>query len=376
MLTTQNIQLSADGALPTPKNGALKFGPGDDFQKMLKRRVDRYFRFTGLKPRDGASMYLKTAIVLSWLAASYILLVFVVSAWWLAIPLAISLGLSIAAVGFNIQHDGGHKAYSERKTINRLMAASLDLIGGSSYVWNHKHNTIHHTYPNIDGHDDDINVGVLARMSPEQRRLKFHRVQHFYIWLLYGFISVKWQLVDDFWNIAVGRIGQHRFARPKGLDLAIFIVGKIGFLGLVFGLPLFFHSIWMVLLFYAIVSWVNGVTLATVFQLAHVVEDAAFPTPNPATGRMDHQWAIHQIETTVDFARNNPVWTWFLGGLNFQIEHHLFPRICHVHYPRIARLVERACKRTGVRYSSHTSFSAGVVSHFRWLRQMGMPKSA
>jgi linoleoyl-CoA desaturase len=349
----------------------VKFGNADEFQKALKRRVDRYFRFTGLSPHDNPRMYLKTGVILLWLIASYVLLIFFAATWWEAIPLAMSMGLSMAAVGFNIQHDGGHRAYSTRKTVNRLMAASLDLIGGSSYIWNHKHNTIHHTYPNIDGEDDDINVGLLARISPQQRRLKIHRLQQFYIWLLYGFLSAKWQLVDDFWNVAVGRIGRHRFARPKGADLAVFIGGKIVFFGLAFALPIWLHSIWNVLIFYAIISWVNGVTLATVFQLAHVVEEAAFPVPDPATGRMDSQWAIHQVETTVDFARGNPVLTWFLGGLNFQVEHHLFPRICHVYYPRIARLVEKACHEYGVKYAAHKSMAAGIMSHFRWLRQMG-----
>jgi linoleoyl-CoA desaturase len=370
--------LSAPPINPGTPHGianSVKFGVGDDFLKVLKRRVDRYFRFTGLSPHDNPRMYAKTAIILLWLCASYALLVFGVSKWWEAVPLAASLGLAMAAVGFNIQHDGGHKAYSRRKTINRLMAATLDLIGGSSYIWNHKHNTIHHTYPNIDGEDDDINVGLLARISPHQRRLKFHRLQHLYMWLLYGFLSIKWQLLDDFWNVAVGRIGRHRFARPKGWDLAVFIGGKALFFGLAFALPMVRHSIWNVLGLYAIVSLVNGVTLATVFQLAHVVGEAAFPMPDPVTGRMEHQWAIHQIETTVDFARGNRMLTWYLGGLNFQVEHHLFPRICHVYYPRIVRLVEKACRQHGVRYSAHESLTEGVISHFRWLRQMGRLES-
>jgi linoleoyl-CoA desaturase len=361
---------------PNPGTAAtlgLKFARADEFQKTLKRRVDRYFQFTGLSPHDNPRMYLKTAIILTWLASSYVLLVFFASAWWVAIPLAISMGLSMAAVGFNIQHDGGHRAYSSHKTINWLMAASLDLIGGSSYVWNHKHNTIHHTYPNIDGEDDDIAVGLLARMAPQQRRLKIHRLQQFYVWLLYGFLSAKWQLIDDFYNIAVGRIGRHRFSRPKNWDLVIFILGKVLFFSLAFAIPMCRHHIWVCLVFYALISWVNGVTLATVFQLAHVVEEAAFPQPDPLTGRMDHQWSIHQVETTVDFARDNAFLTWFLGGLNFQVEHHLFPRICHVYYPRLARLVEKACKDYGVKYAAHKSFVAGVVSHFRWLQRMGRP---
>ena len=351
----------------------VRFGSGDEFHKTLKRKVDRYFGITGRKPRDCPQMYVKTAVVLTWAIASYVLLVFVVSQWWLVVPLAVSLGLALACIGFNIQHDGGHRAYSNHKWVNRVMAAAIDLIGGSSYLWDHKHNTIHHTFPNVDGQDDDISFGPLARVSPSQRRLKFHRMQHWYVWLLYGLLSIKWQLVDDFWHVAVGRIGPHRVARPKGWDLVQFIGGKVVFFTLAFVLPMMLHSVWLALLVYLLVSWVNGVTLASVFTLAHVVEEAAFPLPDPKTNRLEHHWAVHQVETTVNFARRNRVLSWFLGGLNFQIEHHLFPRVCHIHYPRISLLVERTCKEFGLQYAEHRTFFAGIASHFRWMRQMGRP---
>lgn len=351
----------------------IKFSGTDAFQKTLKARVDRYFRLTHRSPRDCPQMYVKTAIVLNWFLASYALLVFAAPTWWIAIPLAVSLGLSMAAIGFNIQHDGGHKAYSERNWVNRLMASTLDLLGGSSYVWDHKHNTLHHTYANITGHDDDIEVGFFGRLSPHQKWRGFHRFQHLYLWLLYGFLPVKWQLVDDYVNIAHGRIGNYKFARPRGKALLMLIGGKLTFLTLAFILPALFHPLWMVIVFYLLANLVNGILLAIVFQLAHVVEEAEFPMPCKDTGKMESHWAVHQVETTVDFARNNPVWTWFLGGLNFQVEHHLFPRICHIHYPKISRLVERTCKEFGVQYHAHKSFFSGVASHFRWLRTMGQP---
>ena len=356
-----------------PSAAKVRFGGGDEFHKTLKRKVERYFGITGRKPRDCPQMYVKTGIVLSWAVGSYLVLLLVVSQWWIAVPLAVSLGLSIAAIGFNIQHDGGHRAYSNHKWVNRVMAASMDMIGGSSYLWDHKHNTIHHTFPNVDGQDDDISFGPLARVSPSQRRLKFHRVQHWYVWLLYGLLAIKWQLVDDFWNVTAGRIGPHRVARPRGWDLVQFIGGKLFFFSVAFALPMMLHSVWIALLFYFIVSWVNGVTLAVVFTLAHVVEEAEFPLPDPTTHRLHSPWAVHQVQTTVDFARRNRILSWFLGGLNFQIEHHLFPRVCHVHYPRISELVKRTCKQFGLQYSEHRSFFAGVASHFRWLRRMGQP---
>ena len=150
----------------------LKFAPDDEFHHEIRRRVDHYFTSTGRSRRDCPRMYLKTAVVLGWLATSYVLLVFFARSWWLALPLAISLGLAMAAVGFNIQHDGGHQAYSDRPWINRLMARSLDLLGGSSYFWARKHNAMHHSYTNITGHDDDIDLGFFGRLSPHQKRLR------------------------------------------------------------------------------------------------------------------------------------------------------------------------------------------------------------
>ena len=351
----------------------LKFAGSDAFYKTLKARVDRYFRLTGKSPRDCWQMYVKTAVVFTWALASYLLLVFAVDQWWQAIPLGISLGVAMAAIGFNIQHDGGHKAYSRHNWINRIMATSLDLLGGSSYVWDHKHNTVHHTYANITDHDDDINVGPLGRLSPHQKWHRFHRLQHIYLWLLYGLLPIKWQFVDDFWNIAKGRIGNYKFARPTGRDLLIFIGGKVVFFTLALGLPMMFHTWWLVLLTYVLVCWTMGLLLAIVFQLAHVVEEAEFPLPIGDPAQMEAHWAVHQVQTTVDFARSNPVLCWLLGGLNFQIEHHLFPRICHIHYPRLSRLVEKTCREFGIEYHAHPNLASGVASHFRWLRQMSFP---
>jgi linoleoyl-CoA desaturase len=374
MTTTQNGGASIPGELLPPRTpDHVTFGRDDQFNQEVRRRVDQYFARVRRKPRDCAQMYLKTAVVLGWLAASYTLLVFFAASWWMALPLVISLGLAMAAVGFNIQHDGGHHAYSDRPWINRLMARSLDLLGGSSFFWARKHNVLHHNYANISGHDDDIDLGILGRLSPHQRRLPFHRFQHYYLWALYGFLPMKWQLYDDFRDLITGQVGSRRFARPKGGDLAVFLGGKTLFFSLALVVPLLAHPLWAVLLAYLLVSLVEGTALSVVFQMAHCVEEAAFTLPAGDTHQIEASWAVHQVESTVDFARRNRLLSWFIGGLNFQIEHHLFPRICHVHYAAIAPLVEQTCREFRLKYSAHKSFRAGLVSHFRWLRQMGRP---
>lgn len=189
-------------------------------------------------------------------------------------------------------------------------------------------------------------------------------------------LAIKWQLFDDFRKLITGRISNQRFPRPTGWELVIFAAGKVIFFTVAFGIPLHLHSAGAVLVFYAVASGVAGMVLSVVFQVAHCVEEAEFPLPRADSGRIEHSWAVHQAETTVDFARRSRVVTWLLGGLNFQIEHHLFPKISHVNYPAISGLVEPTCREFGIPYAEHASFRAGIASHFRWLRRLGSPGSA
>ncbi len=354
----------------------MKFAqPDDAFLTALRQRVDDLFNSTGRRRRDCAAMYTKTLMIAIWFVASYATLVFLAATWWQAVPLAVSLGLAIASIGFNIQHDGAHSAYSNHKWVNSLMAMSLDLLGGSSFFWKRTHNQIHHSYTNITGHDGDIDMGALGRLSPHQQARRFHRFQHLYLWVLYGFLPFKWQFYDDIRGVLTGRIGFNQFARPRGRHLAVFVGGKLLFVSLALVIPLMFHAWHTVLLFFFIASFVQGLTLSIVFQLAHCLEEADFPVPPGDTGQIEKAWAVHQVETTVNFAPRSRVVTWFTGSLNHQIEHHLFPQICHVNYPAISELMEQTCRDFGVRYVAHNSVWSAVRAHYRWLRQMGRPDS-
>jgi linoleoyl-CoA desaturase len=253
---------------------------------------------------------------------------------------------------------------------------SLDLIGASSYLWHWKHVVFHHTYSNVTGVDTDIELGTLVRLTPHQPRRPMHRWQHLYLFPLYGIMAVRWHLYGDFKDIVTGQCGPHRIPRPRGWDLVVFIAGKAISIGLLLGLPLLWHPWWVVGIFYVIVTSVLGIILSIVFQLAHCVEEADFPMPTADTLRMESGWAVHQAQTTVDFARKSWLLAWYLGGLNFQIEHHLFPRMCHIHYPAISGIVEATCREYGVKYSAHPTFAAGVRSHYRWLWRMGQPDRA
>jgi len=355
---------------------SVKYAKTSEFHRELKNRVAGYFASTGLSTRDVPRMYVKSIIIFTWFVTSYVLLVFVANAWWVAIPLALVLAMSAAAVGMGIQHDGSHGAYSESKLVNRVAATALDLVGGSSYFWRWKHNVLHHSYTNIAGADDDINVGPLGRLSPEQKRYWFHRFQHIYMWPLYGLVVLKWQLVDDFVELAAGRVGTRTVPRPAGLDLLILIGGKVVFVLIAFVIPTMVHPFWLVAVFYCLTAITIGVVLGIVFQMAHCVEEAEFPAPVGESNRMEHDWAAHQASSTVDFARHNKLLTWFVGGLNFQIEHHLFPKVCHLHYPKLSPIVESVCSKFGVSYHAHPTIASALTSHYNWLRRMGLPERA
>ena len=238
------------------------------------------------------------------------------------------VAVAMAGIGFNIQHDGNHGAYSSHRALNKAAALSLNLLGGDAYFWRYKHNIAHHTYPNISGADNDIYMGPFARMSPHDQRYWFHRFQYVYIWALYSFLAVKWQLVDDYRAmIRPRRVADTRFPRPRGWDQVCFWTGKVCFLTLAFGVPLLVgYRLSAVIGLYLLTMAVLGLTLATVFQLAHCVEEAEFRIPAEGSRQIDREWMTHQIETAVDFARDNRFLTWYLGGLNFRIEHHPVPQ--------------------------------------------------
>jgi len=354
----------------------LDFGPDRAFQEELQRRVDDYFERTGLRKHDCWQMYLKTAITLACFTVSYVLLVFAAHNLWQGLLLAVALALCTAGIGFDIQHDGGHRAYSARGWVNSLTAWTLDLIGGSSGRWRWKHAVIHHRFANITGYDYDIAVEPLARVSPHQPRHPYHRWQHLYIWPFYGLLAMKMQLLDDFRYVVTGRFGQNIVPRPRGWELVIFVAGKALFFTWAFGIPMLLHPVWTVLFYYIVAALVLGTAMVLVFVIPHMVDKADFPLPREDTGAMERPWAVHQALVTVDFARGNRVLTWLIGGLNYHKEHHLFPLICHINYPGMAGVVEETCRDFGIPYRTHRSFPAGIAAHYRWLKRMGRGEDA
>ncbi len=350
----------------------IDFQGGGAFHTELRERVRDLLADPRRARRAQWAMYAKSAVVIGWAVASWIALVLVATTWWQAGLAAVSLGLALAGIGFNITHDANHGSYSPHRRLNRAMAWSMDLIGASSYVWRTKHNVVHHTFTNIAGADSDIDSMPFARFAPEQPRRRLHRFQHLYVWVLYGLFAIKWHTTGDFAYLHAGTIGETPLRWPRGRELAGFWAGKAAFLGWAVVVPLLLHPAWQVAVVFAAASFVLAVTLAVTFQLAHCLEEADFPSAAAMAetgGRTE--WARHQVETTVDFAPRSRVLNWYLGGLNFQIEHHLFSRVLHTHYRAMAEIVREVCERHGVGYQAHPSVASALASHTRWLRRMG-----
>jgi len=355
--------VSTSGAAPT-----IRFRGSGDFSGDIRACVAK---LDGADRRHHATIYLKTAIISIWAIASWWLLVFWASNLWTGAVLAVSLGFAIAGIGFNVTHDANHGSFSPSRRVNRVMGYSLDVIGASSYVWRVKHNVIHHTFTNVSGVDSDIGQLPFLRLAPDQRRWWFHRAQHIYVWPLYGLFAVKWQLVGDITYLAMGKIEGTPFARPRGRDLVGFVLGKAIFLAWAIVIPLVVRPFGAALFGFVIASFVMAFTVAITFQLAHCVEDAAVMSSSEMAESEPVEWARHQLAVTANFATENRVLSWYLGGLNHQIEHHLFSRVCHVHYPTLSVEVQKVCDRYEITYHRHSTAWSALRSHSRWLREMG-----
>ena len=269
----------------------VRFADRPAFSQELRARADAYFEAEGLTPRDVPRMYLKSAFILAWFSGSWALLVFAAHSFWTAFPLAVSLGLSVAAIGMSVMHDANHGGYSRYPAVNRLFGSTLDLMGVNSFLWRHKHNVLHHTYTNVQGVDYDVDLGILARLTPEQTRRPWHRYQHLYLWFFYGFLLPKWVFHDDFLIWKSRYIGRHLMPKPSRVESVLFVAWKLVFLAWGFIIPALFHPILQVLFFHFIAAFTLGVTLGTTFQLAHCLGEADFPTEPPPGELLARDWS-------------------------------------------------------------------------------------
>ena len=355
----------------------LKFSreANDDFIKTLRARVKDYFSQRQISQHANTRMVVKTiTLVLMYLVPYGLMITGVITNAWLNFGLWVVMGIAIAGIGMSVMHDANHGSYSSNKHVNRWVGYVLNLVGGFCATWKIQHNRLHHSFTNIEGHDEDIDPGPLMRLSPHAKRYKYHRFQYIYGWFLYGLMTLIWITTKDFQQLKrykdSGLLGKRKNHYPRLLAKLIAI--KVFYYIFLLVIPIIvLPTPWYITaISFVSMHFIAGLILACVFQLAHVMPDLEYPLPDD-TGTVENNWAIHQLCTTTNFAPNNKLLSWYVGGLNYQVEHHIFPNICHVHYKHISKIVKETAAEFELPYFSVETFSEAIGNHVKMLKILG-----
>ena len=323
-------------------------------------------------------MAIQTMVMLSTYIFPFVLIFIIPMNGWLALLMAILSGAGMAGVGMCVMHDAVHGSYSNKEWINKMLGGTMYLLGSNVFNWKIQHNYLHHSYTNIEGYDHDIDSKGPVRFSQYAPLKKIHRYQFIHAFFFYGFMTIA-KLIKDYSQLRdfnKAGITRKYHINPVSEYIKMTVV-KISYLFVFIGLPVLFTPFsWGQVLFgFFIMHWVAGFIMSTVFQMAHVVDGAEQLLPD-ANGEINEEWAVHQLRTTSDFARNNLFLEYYIGGLNFQIEHHLFPNICHIHYRKIAPIVENTAKEFGFEYNVKPTFLKAFHSHVIRLKALGRPQAS
>ncbi len=356
--------------------GQVKFIPKEktDFFHVLKNRVDQYFINNNVTKHANAQMVIKTIVLLLGYLIPFSAICNLALPFWAAIICWIVMGIALAGIGMSVMHDANHGAYSAHKSVNALVGSTLNMLGGSIFNWKLQHNILHHTYTNITHMDDDIDDKVGMRFSPNTPAKPIHKYQFVFAFFFYGLMTIYWAVAKDFiqFNKYVKNGVNANTRSQNAVALTKIILFKIAYFAVMLVMPIVYFEVpfYQVLTGFMLMHFLAGVVLTTVFQLAHTVEGTSHPLANEQ-GTIENNWAIHQLNTTVNFCRKNKWISWYVGGLNFQVEHHLFPRICHVHYPAIAPIVKATAEEYGVPYLENETFYVALQSHIATLQRFG-----
>ncbi len=348
---------------------------GSEFTASLNKKINAYFAQNQLSRKGNWQSAIKIVLMLVLYFGPFLLILAEPLPKWSLIPLAITMGVGMAGIGMGVMHDAAHGALSSHPWINRLFSRSIYLMGSSSLTWNIQHNYLHHNYTNIFGKDEDIGGRSVLRFSPKVPFKKIHRFQHYYALFLYSLLTLS-KLPNDFVQLSQYNkkgLTRRQNKRPR-IEMVRLAVLKAVYVAVAFGLPLALTDLGFlqVLIGFVIMHCVGGFIMAIVFQLAHVVDEVQQPSPN-ASGVIEEEWMAHQLRTTANFAPKNRLLGWYVGGLNFQVEHHLFPKISHVHYAKLSPIVETTAREFGISYHQHTTLADAVASHRKVLKDLGRP---
>jgi linoleoyl-CoA desaturase len=346
-----------------------------DFFITLNQRVNDYFNVNEISRQGNTAMIVKSFFMFALYFVPYaLILTGLVANVWLVMGLVFLMGLGVAGIGLSVMHDANHGAYSGKAWVNNLVGYSLNLVGANAFNWKVQHNVLHHTYTNVHDADEDISPRGILRMHPASPWLPIHKFQFLYAWFFYGLMTIVWVLVKDF--VRIIKYNQQGLVKKQKTHVAkewlILLASKAVYATYIFVIPVLVLPFvwWQVLLGVLAMHYVAGFILAIIFQPAHVIDGTEYPEPDEH-GVLENTWAVHQLHTTTNFAPNNKLLSWYVGGLNYQVEHHLFPNICHVHYRKISKIVKETALEFGLPYKSEPTFFSALVSHTRLLRDLG-----
>jgi len=357
-------------------NNAPIFAKQDNlkFFRTLNSRVNSYFKENNIEKTGNWKIHLKTVILFTVFLVPYFLILTLDMPFWAHLLLTIVMGIGMAGIGMNVMHDANHGSYSNKSWVNKFMGGTIYVLAGNVHNWQVQHNVLHHTYTNIIGHDEDLEAGRIMRFSKDAKWHKFHKFQQYYAVFLYGLLTFNWAITTDFKQMHSYLKRKLSYGEPKNPKIlwTTLIITKLIYIAIWIVLPMIIGiTWWKVLVGFFVMHYTAGLILSIVFQLAHVVDEAANPQPNEV-GEMENTWAIHQLFTTVNFAPKNKIVNWYTGGLNHQIEHHIFPHISHVHYSKIAKIVKETAKECQLPYYEYKTMTAAVVAHFKHLKTLGL----
>lgn len=355
---------------------AIKFSSARaDFFSTLNQRVNEYFKSNNISRYANTQMKVKTVFMFTLYSAPYFLMITsTVTNGWGMLALCIAMGLGVAGIGLAVMHDANHGAYSNKSWINNAIGYSLNVMGAGAFNWKVQHNVLHHTYTNIHEVDEDISPRGILRMTPYSDWKFIHQFQHFYAWFLYGLMTLVWVVAKDF--VRLVKYQKDGLVKKQKADITkewtILIATKLFYIGYIVVLPLAILDIawYQWLIGFITMHYLAGFILAIIFQPAHVIDGTEYPLPDEE-GKMDNSWAIHQLYTTTNFANKSTFFSWYVGGLNFQVEHHLFPNVCHVHYKQLSKIVQATTKEFGLPYKSEPRFIDAIVGHAKLLKELG-----
>ncbi len=348
------------------------------FFRTLNKRVNDYFKDNDISRTGNWRLHLKTVVMFSIYLTPYFLLLTLDLPTWSQILLTLVMGIGMAGVGMNVMHDANHGAYSSKKWVNKVLGSSIYILAGNVYNWQVQHNVLHHTYTNIHGHDEDMDAGRIIRFSKHAKWHRMHRFQQYYSVFLYGLLTFNWMLTSDILQTKrylKRKLSYGKFPKPSK-QWSMLVFTKLIYVSIWIVVPIIIMDIawWKILIGFFMMHYIAGIILSVIFQLAHMVEEAQMPLPDES-GTMKNTWAIHQLFTTVNFSTKNKVMNWYSGGLNHQVEHHIFPHISHVHYTKISKIVRQTTREFNLPYNEYKTTRKAVIAHFKHLRDMGLKPS-